>query len=219
MSQPRQATIDIDAIMRRAPVIPVIVIDELDKAVPLARALVKGGLEVLEITLRTSVAMRAIKAILDDVEGAVVGAGTVLNGTQLEAVGNLGCAFAVSPGATDGLLDAARDAPCPLLPGASTASEVMRLLDRGYVRQKFFPAEQAGGVPFLKSIGSPLPEALFCPTGGIGVANAKSYLALDNVLCVGGSWVAPPALVRDGAWNRITDLALAARSLPAEEKA
>ena len=218
MSQSRQATIDIDAIMRRAPVIPVIVIDELDKAVPLARALVRGGLEVLEITLRTAVAMKAIKAILDEVEGAIVGAGTVLTGAQLEAMGNLGCAFAVSPGATESLLDAARDVPCPLLPGASTASEVMRLLERGYVRQKFFPAEQAGGAPFLKSIGSPLPEALFCPTGGIGVANARTYLDLDNVLCVGGSWVAPPALVRDHAWDSITDLALAARALATEGK-
>ncbi|MCB1833303.1 MAG: 2-dehydro-3-deoxyphosphogluconate aldolase, partial [Geminicoccaceae bacterium] len=136
MSQSRQATSDIDAIMRQAPVIPVIVIDELDKAVPLARALVRGGLEVLEITLRTTVAMKAIKAILDEVEGAIVGAGTVLTGAQLEAVGNLGCAFAVSPGATESLLDAARDMPCPLLPGASSASEVMRLLERGYVRQK-----------------------------------------------------------------------------------
>ena len=202
-----------DAIMRRVPVIPVIVIEDLDKAVPLARALVAGGLEVLEITLRTPVAMKAIKAIIDDVEGAIVGAGTVLSGTQLEAVGNLGCAFAVSPGVTPSLLAAARDCPCPLLPGASSASEVMTLLDHGHDRQKFFPAEPAGGIPFLKSLGSPLPDAKFCPTGGIGIGNAKSYLELGNVLCVGGSWVAPPALVRDGGWERITGLARDAKAL------
>ena len=203
----------IDDIMCMAPVIPVMVIDDLEHAVPLSRALVTGGLRVLEITLRTPVAMDAIRAILAEVEGAVIGAGTVLAGSQLDQVAKTGCAFAVSPGFNASLLDAADGSPCPLLPGASTAAEVMQLLERGHKRQKFFPAEPAGGVPFLKSLASPLPEVRFCPTGGIGTANAQSYLALENVLCVGGSWVVPPAAVREQRWDEITRLARNAASL------
>lgn len=202
-----------DQIMQRCPVIPVMVIEDLAHAVPLAKALVAGGLTVLEITLRTSVAMEAIKAIIGEVEGAIVGAGTVLSPSQLAEVGKLGCAFAVSPGFTNSLLDAAQTEPVPLLPGASSASEVMQLLERGYNRQKFFPAGPAGGVPFLKSMGSPLPEAKFCPTGGVSLANAKDYLVLDNVLCVGGSWVAPPKAVIEGAWDEIEQLARDAAQL------
>ncbi|MGI9488827.1 MAG: bifunctional 4-hydroxy-2-oxoglutarate aldolase/2-dehydro-3-deoxy-phosphogluconate aldolase [Geminicoccaceae bacterium] len=198
----------LDQIMRAAPVIPVIMIDDLAHAVPLARALVKGGLKVLEITLRTSVAMDAIQAIIRDVEGAIVGAGTVLTPKQLEEVAALGCRFAVSPGSTPALLDAATTSPaCPLLPGAASASEVMQLLDRGHERLKFFPAEAAGGAAFLKSIASPLPEAKFCPTGGIGPENAARYLALSNVLCVGGSWVVPKEAIAAGDWGRIENLA------------
>ncbi|MGI9419615.1 MAG: bifunctional 4-hydroxy-2-oxoglutarate aldolase/2-dehydro-3-deoxy-phosphogluconate aldolase [Geminicoccaceae bacterium] len=203
----------LDQIMRTAPVIPVIVIDQIDQAVPLARALVKGGLKVLEITLRTPVAMDAIKAIIAEVDDAIVGAGTVLTPKQLEEVTALGCKFAVSPGFTPALLDAAEGSPCPLLPGAATASEVMQLLERGYNRQKFFPAEAAGGVALLKSLASPLPDAKFCPTGGIGPDNAKAYLDLPNVLCVGGSWVVPKDAVASGDWGRIEELAMGANRL------
>lgn len=198
----------LDDIMRTAPVIPVMMIDDIDHAVPLARALVEGGLKVLEITLRTPVAMEAIRAILGEVEGAIVGAGTILNQKQLEAVAALGCQFAVSPGFTPALLDAATTSPsCPLLPGAASASEVMQLLDRGHDHLKFFPAEAAGGANFLKSIASPLPEVKFCPTGGIGPGNAAQYLALPNVLCVGGSWVVPKDAITAGNWGQIERLA------------
>lgn len=197
----------LDQIMRAAPVIPVMVIDDIDHAVPLASALVEGGLSVLEITLRTPVAIDAIKAIISEVEGAVVGAGTVLTPEQLNHVVALECRFAVSPGVTPALLDAARQSPCPLLPGAATASEVMHLLEHGHNHQKFFPAEASGGAAFLKSLASPLPEAKFCPTGGIGQKNAESYLTLPNVLCVGGSWIAPKEAIAAGDWPRITALA------------
>jgi len=197
----------LDDIMRAAPVIPVMMIDEIDQAVPLARALVKGGLRVLEITLRTPIALDAIKAIIADVDDAIVGAGTVLTPQQLEHVAALRCKFAVSPGFTTSLLDAATTSPCPLLPGTSTASEVMQLLDRGHDRMKFFPAEAAGGTAMLKSLASPLPAAKFCPTGGIGPDNAAGYLALPNVLCVGGSWVVPKDAIAQGDWDKITMLA------------
>ncbi|MEZ5932595.1 MAG: bifunctional 4-hydroxy-2-oxoglutarate aldolase/2-dehydro-3-deoxy-phosphogluconate aldolase [Alphaproteobacteria bacterium] len=203
----------LDDIMRTAPVIPVMMIDELEHAVPLAKALVAGGLKVLEITLRTPVALDAIRAIIAEVEGAIVGAGTVLTPQQLEHVAALRCKFAVSPGFTPSLLDAAQTSPCPLLPGAASASEVMQLLDNGHDHLKFFPAEAAGGVPFLKSLASPLPDARFCPTGGIGPNNAKSYLALPNVLCVGGSWVVPKDTIAAGDWARITELATDATTL------
>ncbi len=203
----------VDELMRRVPVIPVIVIDELATAVPLARALVAGGLDVLEITLRTPGALDAIRAILAEVEGAVVGAGTVREPGQLDAVAGLGCAFAVSPGFTRSLLDAARDSPCPLLPGAATAAEMMQLAERGYDRQKFFPAVPAGGLDYLKAVASPLAEIRFCPTGGIDAATAPAFLALGNVLCVGGSWVAPRSAVAAGDWDRVTGLAREAAAL------
>lgn len=202
-----------DEIMRMAPVIPVMMIDDPTEAVPLSKALVDGGLKVLEITLRTPAAMEAIEVILGEVEGAVVGAGTVLEPRQLEQVGKIGCAFAVSPGFTPTLLDAASALPCPLLPGAASASEVMQLLERGYDRQKFFPAEAAGGAAFLKSIASPLPEAKFCPTGGIGAANAGTYLDLPNVLCVGGSWVVPQKAIKNRNWDLIKQLSIEACQL------
>lgn len=204
---------NLDDIMRTAPVIPVMMIDEIDQAVPLARALVKGGLRVLEITLRTSIALDAIRAVIAEVEDAIVGAGTILTPEQLEHVAALRCKFAVSPGFTPSLLDAATTSPCPLLPGTSTASEVMQLLDRGHDRMKFFPAEAAGGIAMLKSLSSPLPAAKFCPTGGIGQHNAANYLALPNVLCVGGSWVVPKDIIAGGDWDQITALAADAAKL------
>lgn len=203
-----------DAIMRRAPVIPVLVIDDLASAVPLGRALVAGGLDVLEITLRTEVALDAIRAIIAEVEGAVVGAGTVRTADQLALVAGLGCAFAVSPGFTPRLLDAAATSPCPLLPGAATATEMMQLAERGYDRQKFFPAVPAGGLAYLQAVASPLAEIAFCPTGGIDAASAPAFLRLGNVLCVGGSWVAPKAAVATGDWRTVTALAAEAARLP-----
>jgi len=203
----------IGEIMEAAPVIPVVVIKDVADAVPLARALVAGGLEVVEITLRTEAAMEAIRRIRGEVEGAVVGAGTVLSPRQLEEVARLGCAFAVSPGVTPSLLDAAEASPCPLLPGAATASEVMQLIERGITHQKFFPAEPAGGVAYLQALASPLPEARFCPTGGIDLERARRYLALANVLCVGGSWVVPDDAIQSKDWTRITELAREAAAL------
>jgi 2-dehydro-3-deoxyphosphogluconate aldolase / (4S)-4-hydroxy-2-oxoglutarate aldolase len=196
-----------DALLRRVPVIPVIVIDRLDQAVPLARALVAGGLDVIEITLRTPVAMDAMRAIIAEVEGAIVGAGTVRTPDQLASCAKLGCAFAVSPGYTTRLLDAAKDSPCPLLPGAATAAEMMTLADHGFTRQKFFPAGPAGGPAYLKAVASPLPDILFCPTGGIDSVTAKDYLKLKNVLCVGGSWVTPTSAIQNNDWTTITRLA------------
>jgi 2-dehydro-3-deoxyphosphogluconate aldolase/(4S)-4-hydroxy-2-oxoglutarate aldolase len=204
---------DLAALLARSPVVPVLVIDSVATAVPLARALVAGGLPLLEITLRTEAALDVIRAIGEEVEGAVVGAGTVLTPDQLAAIERQGACFAVSPGATEKLLDAARDSRVPLLPGAASASEVMRLLERGYRQMKFFPAEQAGGIAYLKALASPLPEARFCPTGGIDAARARAYLALPNVVCVGGSWVAPADAVRAGDWTRITTLATEAAAL------
>jgi 2-dehydro-3-deoxyphosphogluconate aldolase/(4S)-4-hydroxy-2-oxoglutarate aldolase len=194
-------------------VVPVLVIDSVATAISLARALVAGGLPILEITLRTEAALDVIRAIGAEVEGAVVGAGTVLAAGQLEQVAKVGARFTVSPGATEGLLDAARDSPVPLLPGAATASEVMRLLERDYRFMKFFPAEPAGGVDYLRALASPLPEARFCPTGGIDAARARTYLSLSNVVCVGGSWVAPGDAVRTGDWARIRTLATQAAAL------
>ncbi|GGB36416.1 ketohydroxyglutarate aldolase [Roseibium aquae] len=198
-----QDTSQIERIMLAAPVIPVLVIEDPKKAVPMAQALVQGGLKAIEITLRTGHALEAIDAVNEHVEGAIVGAGTVLNGAQYDAAVSAGARFIVSPGATDTLLDAADQHSVPLLPGAATASEVMHLLERGYTRLKFFPAEQAGGAAYLKSLSAPLPDAKFCPTGGIGLGNALSYLGLPNVLCVGGSWIADKAAIAAEDWSGI----------------
>ena len=199
--------------LRRAPVGPGLVIEDVAGALPRARALVAGGLPLLEITLRTPAAMDVIRALAGEVEGAVVGAGTVLTPAQYRDVERAGAGFVVSPGATTPLLDAADQSPVPLLPGAATVSEMMALLERGYRCMKFFPAEPAGGVAYLRSIASPLPEARFCPTGGITVERAPAYLALPNVLAVGGSWVAPADAVKSGDWERITGLAREAAAL------
>jgi len=197
-----------------APVVPVLVIDDLAHAAPLARALVAGGLPALEVTLRTPVALDAIRAMAD-VEGGVVGAGTLLTPADVKAAKKAGATFGVSPGATDSLLKACEDEGLPLLPGAVTATEVMVLLEKGYTVQKFFPAEQSGGAAFLKSIGSPIPQVKFCPTGGISLKNAPDYLSLKNILCVGGSWVAPKEAMAAGDWAAITRLASEARALRA----
>lgn len=194
-------------VLEQAGVVPVLVIDNVSEALPLAQALVEGGLNVLEVTLRTEAALAAVEEIAKHLPDAHVGTGTVLNGDDVRRSVDAGATFMVSPGATDALLNAADDVSVPLLPGAANPSEVMRLLERGYRYQKFFPAEAAGGVPMLKSIGGPLAQVKFCPTGGVSPQNAKDYLGLANVVCVGGSWMAAPKLVADKNWAEITRLA------------
>jgi len=198
------------AVTALAPVIPVLTIERLSDAVPLARALVKGGLPVLEITLRTHTAMAALGAIAKEVPDAVVGAGTVLEAAQVEQIQRLGARFAVSPGCTPSLVAATRSAGLPYLPGVQTVSEAMALAEQGYQVLKFFPAEPAGGLAWLKAVGGPLAGLRFCPTGGIGADTAQSYLALPNVACVGGSWVAPAAALDAKDWSQIERLAAAA---------
>lgn len=200
-----------------APVIPVLVIDDASRAADLARALVAGGLPALEVTLRTPAALEAIREMAQ-VQGGVVGAGTLLTDKDVEAAKEAGASFGVSPGATRRLMEACEANDLPLLPGAATPSEAMLLLERGYTIQKFFPAEANGGVPTLKAWGAPLPQVRFCPTGGIGLGNAPDYLALPNVICVGGSWVAPAAMVGSGDWAGITRLAAEAAALPRQER-
>ena len=195
-----------------APVIPVLVVDDALKAADLARALVEGGLPALEVTLRTPSALDVIREMAA-VEGGVVGAGTLLSPKDVEAAKEAGATFGVCPGATDRILDACEANDLPLLPAAATASEVLRLLDRGYSVQKFFPAEVNGGVPALKAIGAPIPQVKFCPTGGVSLKNAPEYLALSNTLCVGGSWVAPKEMVNSSDWAGITRLAAEAAQL------
>jgi 2-dehydro-3-deoxyphosphogluconate aldolase / (4S)-4-hydroxy-2-oxoglutarate aldolase len=204
---------DLKSLLAGTPVVPVLVIDSVATALPLARALVDGGLRVLEITLRTPSALDVIRALAAEVGGAVVGAGTVLTAGQYQDAERAGARFVVSPGATDALLAAAAASAVPFLPGAATASEVMRLLERGYRCLKFFPAEPAGGVACLEALAAPLPEARFCPTGGIDAVKARAYLTLPNVLCVGGSWVAPKKALAAADWPRITSLARAAAAL------
>jgi 2-dehydro-3-deoxyphosphogluconate aldolase / (4S)-4-hydroxy-2-oxoglutarate aldolase len=201
--------------LRSAPVVPVMVIEDVKQAVPLARALVAGGLPVLEITLRTEAAMDCIRAIKGEVEGAIVGAGTVLTPQQLRDCEKLKLAFAVSPGSTGRLLGAAEDYNVPLLPGGVTASECMALLEWGYSIQKFFPAEPAGGTAYLASLAAPLPQVIFCPTGGITPELAPKYLKLSNVITIGGSWMAPKNLVAAGNWAEIERLAREASKLKA----
>lgn len=212
MSQSPQA--GLETILRQAPVVPVIVIDKLADAAPLARALVMGGLPVLEVTLRTEAALDAIAAMAG-VEGAVVGAGTVLTRKQMKACRKAGAAFAVSPGATRKLLSAAEDEEIPFLPGAATASEAMALLEQGYGLQKFFPAEAAGGARALASFAQPLPQLRFCPTGGITAELAPTYFKLPNVITLGGSWMVPRKLVTAGDWGGIERLARQAAQLRA----
>lgn len=195
-----------------APIVPVLVIEDADTARPLAEALVAGGLPALEVTLRTPAALEAIRAMAE-VPGGVVGAGTLLTPADVAAAKAAGARFGVSPGATDRLLDAAEAADLPLLPGAATATEAMRLLERGYDMLKFFPAEAAGGVRALKAIGAPIPQVSFCPTGGVTPRNAPDYLALGNVVCAGGSWVAPADRVATRDWAGIEAAARDAAAL------
>lgn len=209
---PRDSSARIAGFCAMAPVIPVLVVEDPALARPLAQALVAGGLPVLEVTLRTPRALEAIAAMAD-VPGAVVGAGTLIAPADVQAARAAGARFGVSPGATEALCDAALAEGLPFLPGAATASEVMRLMTMGYAVQKFFPAVPAGGSAALRALAGPLPGVRFCPTGGIGPDTAADFLRLDNVACVGGSWVAPPGLQADHAWDEIAARASAAAAL------
>ncbi|MCI5222985.1 MAG: keto-hydroxyglutarate-aldolase/keto-deoxy-phosphogluconate aldolase [Candidatus Electrothrix sp. AR4] len=194
-------------ILQTGPIIPVLVIKNIDHAVPLARALCAGGIKVLEVTLRTEAAIEAIRRIRVEVPDALIGAGTVLSAQDLEAVAQAGGLFAISPGLTPALLAAAAAGSIPLIPGISTASELMLALEKGCTELKFFPAEAAGGVQMLTSFRGPFPQITFCPTGGIAPKNYNEYLSLKNVACVGGSWIVPPKTVEQEDWNTITRLA------------
>ncbi|WP_068923014.1 bifunctional 4-hydroxy-2-oxoglutarate aldolase/2-dehydro-3-deoxy-phosphogluconate aldolase [Planobispora rosea] len=196
-----------------APVIPVVVIDDLETAVPLARALVAGGLPVIEVTLRTAPALEAVRRIAAEVPDAVIGTGTVRTAGDVRASAEAGAKFLVSPGSTDALVDAMEGSGLPFLAGVATASEVMALAERGLTEMKFFPAEAAGGLPYLKSLGGPLPGVRFCPTGGIKLATAPDYLALPNVGCVGGTWLTPADALATGDYDRIEKLAAEAAAL------
>jgi len=209
---PADQSVEVARICRLAAVIPVLVTKDAAGAAGLAAALIAGGLPALEVTLRTPAALEAIRRMAD-VPGGIVGAGTLLTPADVKAAKAAGARFGVSPGVTPQLLDACAEAELPLLPGAATASEIMALLEAGYTVQKFFPAEQAGGVAYLKSIGAPIPQVSFCPTGGITLTKARDYLSLPNILCVGGSWVAPKDAVARGDWAAITALAAEAASL------
>lgn len=198
---------------RHGPVIPVIVVHRVDDAVPLARALVDGGVRVLEVTLRTPVALQAMRAIVQEVPEAIVGAGTVRSVSDAQAAAQAGCRFAVSPGYTSAVGQACRQLGLPLLPGVATASEVMTAQADGFNFLKLFPATAAGGIPLLKALGGPFPDVTFCPTGGITPQTAPQFLALPNVLVCGGSWLTPQEAIDAGDWARITSLAREAAAL------
>ncbi|WP_250304350.1 bifunctional 4-hydroxy-2-oxoglutarate aldolase/2-dehydro-3-deoxy-phosphogluconate aldolase [Streptomyces sp. A 4/2] len=201
------------SVLDLAPVVPVVVLDDAADAVPLARALVAGGLPAIEVTLRTPAALDAIRAIAAEVPDAVVGAGTVISPEGVAQALAAGSRFLVSPGWSDRLLGSMTESGVPFLPGVSTTSEVVQLLERGITEMKFFPAEAAGGTPYLKSLGGPLPQARFCPTGGISLTSAPSYLALPNVGCVGGTWMLPAEAVATRDWARVESLARGAAAL------
>jgi 2-dehydro-3-deoxyphosphogluconate aldolase/(4S)-4-hydroxy-2-oxoglutarate aldolase len=192
------------ALFRAARVVPVLTIERLDDAVPLARALVKGGVSTLEVTLRTPVAVESARAIIAEVPDAIVGIGTILNADDLARAEALGAKFGISPGATPELLKAAAASRLPFAPGIATASELMAALAHGFELAKFFPAESSGGIKALRALAGPFPQTKFCPTGGIGEANAAAWLAEPNVVAVGGSWLCPPAEIRSGNWAGIT---------------
>lgn len=194
-------------VFAQGPVVPVLVIKDVDYAVPLAKALIAGGIKVLEVTLRTPVAIDVIAKIAKEVPEAVIGAGTVTNAEQLKAVTDAGAQFAISPGLTPDLLKAGMDGSIALIPGIASISELMMGLDHGYDHFKFFPAEASGGIKAIKSISGPFPDVTFCPTGGISQNNYLDYLALSNIKCVGGSWLAPEDAMSSGNWQRITELA------------
>jgi 2-dehydro-3-deoxyphosphogluconate aldolase / (4S)-4-hydroxy-2-oxoglutarate aldolase len=205
----------VDDVVSLAPVIAVVVIDDLETAVPLATALVAGGLPAIEVTLRTPAAPAAIRAIADEVPGAVVGAGTVTTAAQVEQALAAGARFLVSPGATPALLDALQAGGAPFLPGTATASDVIALLERGITAAKLFPAEACGGIATLRALSGPFPQVRFCPTGGIDAAKAPAYLALKNVICVGGSWMLPKDAILAGDWDVVERLAREAAALSA----
>lgn len=205
----------IEKVLHLAPVIPVVVIEDPAHAVPLARALVAGGLPVIEVTLRTGAALEAVRRIAEEVPEAVIGTGTVRRPADLDASAEAGARFAVSPGYSPDLVAAARGHAVGWLPGAATASEAMTMAEHGFVFQKFFPAEAAGGTALLRSLHGPLQEIRFCATGGIGLHNAADYLATPNVACVGGSWITPARLLRDGDWVAVERLARVAAALRA----
>ncbi|MCP1200372.1 2-dehydro-3-deoxy-phosphogluconate aldolase [Notoacmeibacter sp. MSK16QG-6] len=209
----QQKTEALSKVLTGQPVIPVVQITNLSHAVPMAKALVAGGLPAIEITLRTDEALDAIRLVANEVEGAIVGAGTVLNPKQFKDAQAAGSQFIVSPGTTVELLNEAKDHMVPYLPGATTPSEIMSMIEEGYSVLKFFPAEQSGGMAYLKSLSSPLAGVSFCPTGGITPQSAPDYLALPNVLCVGGSWVTPNDVMDAGDWDRIEQLAREASGL------
>ncbi|MCG9696603.1 bifunctional 4-hydroxy-2-oxoglutarate aldolase/2-dehydro-3-deoxy-phosphogluconate aldolase [Shewanella sp. Isolate11] len=193
-------------IFKRSPIVPVMVINKIEDAVPLARALVAGGISVLEVTLRTPCALEAIAKIAKEVPEAIVGAGTILNEAQLQQAVDAGAQFVITPGATTDLLKAAMAGTVPLIPGVASISEVMAGMALGYTNFKFFPAEASGGVNALKAFAGPLANIRFCPTGGITPSSYKDYLALSNVDCIGGSWIAPADAMEQGDWDRITQL-------------
>ncbi|MFT5788945.1 MAG: 2-dehydro-3-deoxyphosphogluconate aldolase/(4S)-4-hydroxy-2-oxoglutarate aldolase [Shewanella sp.] len=193
-------------IFKRSPIVPVMVINKIEHAVPLAKALVAGGISVLEVTLRTECALEAISKIAKEVPEALVGAGTILNEEQLAQAVNAGAQFVITPGATTDLLKAAMAGTTPLIPGVASISEVMKGMELGYKHFKFFPAEASGGVNALKAFSGPLADIRFCPTGGITPSSYKDYLALKNVDCIGGSWIAPTDAMEQGDWDRITAL-------------
>jgi 2-dehydro-3-deoxyphosphogluconate aldolase/(4S)-4-hydroxy-2-oxoglutarate aldolase len=196
-----------ESLISQVPVIPVVVLHEVEHAVPVARALVEGGLPVIELTLRTPAALSCIEQIAAEVPEIQIGAGTIVTPAQAKDAVSAGAQFLVSPGTTDELAAAMQDTGLPHLPGAATVSEVLRLLELGYEELKFFPAEASGGASFLRAIGAPVPQARFCPTGGITPASAPSYLSLANVGCVGGSWLTPADAIAEADWDRITQLA------------
>jgi 2-dehydro-3-deoxyphosphogluconate aldolase/(4S)-4-hydroxy-2-oxoglutarate aldolase len=206
-SAPERSLLDV------VPVLPVVVVDSVDRAVPVARALVAGGLPAIELTLRTPVALDAIRAIAAEVPDILVGAGTITTPAQAKLATEAGAQFLVSPGATSSLLHAMQDTGVPFLPGTATVSEVLAALEAGCTEMKFFPAAASGGTAYLKSIGDPVPAARFCPTGGITLRSAPSYLALPNVGCVGGSWITPADALAAGDWERVTALAAEAAAL------
>ena len=199
-------------ICETAPVIPVLIVEEVASAQPIAKALISGGLPVLEVTLRTDAALSVIEEMAK-CEGAIVGAGTILTPDDLHAARSAGAQFGVSPGFTDALLDAAEEVDFPMLPGATTTAEIMHLADRGYNMMKFFPAEAIGGAAALKSLASPFPKITFCPTGGVNLGNVANYLSLPNVVCVGGSWVVAKDSVANGDWAAIEQAAKTASQL------
>ncbi|GAA9926635.1 bifunctional 4-hydroxy-2-oxoglutarate aldolase/2-dehydro-3-deoxy-phosphogluconate aldolase [Helicobacter pylori] len=200
-------------VLQISPIIPVVVIEDIKDAVPLAQSLVEGGIQIIEVTLRSSCALEAIELIAKNVPKMRVGAGTILNPTQLEQAQNRGAEFLISPGLTIKLLEYAKKKDMPLIPGVSSSSEVMQALELGYNALKFFPAEYCGGVKLLNAFNGPFKGVKFCPTGGINIDNMHSYLNLENVLCVGGSWLTPKNLIQDKEWDKITEICKRALAL------